>query len=462
MVKRLALWCAFLAAGALCQDKPIHLVAGFRPAPEPPELGAAGFLSPGHHERLRFGQLPEGIWITGLPPAVIALPASELAPIPSPAKYTRFGREVPAADDKDWLNRADQRRALLRQLVSPRFELRGRTYVETRSTQAAKALGPGDESLIPRSVPERVGYEDRPGNGVLIPWNALPPRSDLLLETVAIQIVTASSEAFSYVIHLGRPRQFYYSPCHLPLTTIVHGDLRPGFFLPQPSDLLDTIYGWEDPTVWIPEPALMLHSQKAHLTQLGEDEWLCGPLLKYRRGAAETAVGELWREHQFDPALDTPAQAGVSTDAAGFEAVRLPGNRGFLAISRPRRHSYGGGWGRCTDQAVSWSVFHFDSLPPTPGVTYGHFKFVQGRVGLRIDCDQPNEPKDYEVQFSPDLQTIIEFEGYGDSWGESIDHKSLVWRTRTLTWKNGAFVQSAWHPSVQPLASALRRKELRW
>ena len=84
---------------------------------------------------------------------------------------------------------------------------------------------------------------------VAISWNALPPRSDLLLETVAIQIVTASSEAFSDVIHLGRPRQFYYSPCDLPLTTVVekfnatHGDLRPGFFLPQPSDVLDTIYG---------------------------------------------------------------------------------------------------------------------------------------------------------------------------------------------------------------------------
>ncbi len=179
-------------------------------------------------------------------------------------------------------------------------------------------------------------------------------------------------------------------------------------------------------------PALMLQSQKAPFNPLGEDEWLCGPLLKYRRGAAETAIGERWGPGQFDPSLDSPSQAGVSIDVAGFEAVRLAGNRGFLAVSRQRRYSY------------------------------GHFKFVQGRVGLRIDYDQPNEPKDYEVQFSPDLQSIIEFEGYGDTWGESIDHKSIVRRTRTHTWRNGAFIQSAWCPSVQPRMSALRRKELRW
>ncbi len=43
MVKKLAIWCALLATGALCQDKPIHLVAGFRPAAEPPNSERRAF-----------------------------------------------------------------------------------------------------------------------------------------------------------------------------------------------------------------------------------------------------------------------------------------------------------------------------------------------------------------------------------------------------------------------------------
>ncbi len=60
--------------------------------------------------------------------------------------------------------------------------------------------------------------------------------SYLLLETVAIQIVTASSEAFSYVIHLGRQRQFssgrgpFSLSLQICLTLSMGGKTRPTGF----------------------------------------------------------------------------------------------------------------------------------------------------------------------------------------------------------------------------------------
>ncbi len=172
-----------LAGEIFSQTKPIHHVARFRAAPESPEVLSSVFPPAGTHGSLRFAQVPGGVWIAGEPPAAIALPASQLAPIPQPGLYTRFGRSELCQDTRgkcvDWIRRSERRRALLRQLVSRRFELRGQKYVETRSTQAARGLDPGDQALIPQGVPEVHTFGRM--YGVMIPWNALPPRSDLAL-----------------------------------------------------------------------------------------------------------------------------------------------------------------------------------------------------------------------------------------------------------------------------------------
>jgi hypothetical protein len=434
--------------------QPIHVVATLTETPG---------------QSLAFQQVPEGVRIMSVadaPPTTIMLPANEMAKIPSPGMFTASGhrrltgRELCRGNSKGcdtWLGRAMTRHKLLGRLVSRRFELSGSAaYVETMSTRVAGQLAESDGALRPLAVP-LLSALSRGGFDVLIPWEAMPPQSSLRMESVSVRLIGgAGGRVTSYVVHLGNPRQHVYTPCHLPLTALIergdfpYAEYASAFYLPQLGDQLPVVYAWEDPWdgwEWS-QPALQLHRQPSMHTKVGEDAWICGPILKHRRGEAETSTGK-------PGAID-------KLDAGGFEVVRLPEpDAGFLALSRPRLHSFHllGVGGSCAGaETVSWWIHQVLPLPEQAGKHDGRVRTVLDRSFLRLRCAE-KEPVDYEVEFTPDLLTVTEYEAYRQVW--YLDGP-VTWRTRTFIWRDGKYAASAWKASPAPASSALRRKQRRW
>lgn len=447
-----------LLAISVCAAQPLRVVAALGDAPVFVSAHAFAFL-----------QAREGIRLVSLteaPPAAILLPANELAELPSVGALTRFGRQSPTAGQSPeefcsapsfdfienceaWLIKATERRRLLTRLVSRRFELRGGSkYVETLSVNAARQLTASDRALSPHGAPllgPRGPAVSSSGFDLLIPWEALPPQSSLRMESVSLHIVKAGGAGVaSFAIRLAAPRHYVVSPCHLPLVALIgeypFQELVKAFYLPQLGGQLDTVYAWKDPAVvydWS-KPALAIHQQPVQYIEAGANEWLCGPLLTYRRGAAANSNSK-------------PGTAGLD----GFTVVRLPDpSSGFLALTPPRQHHFKrfGIGGPCAGApVVSWRLDHVVPLNELTGKDKPRVRQVLQR-SVRMGCDE-EEPIDYEVEFSPDLLTATEYEGHS----RNSFSPDLAWRARPLKWKDGGYKEGLWEDSPPPVSSAKRR-----
>lgn len=430
-----------------------------------PRTARATYAESPELERLPgFKQVPAGVWITGPlpPPAVISLPANQLAPLPLPGVSSRWGRltiqpEQSAGDFcrghqgpcAEWVAPARERRRRLAQLVSPLFELREDRYVETRARAAAQQLLPDDAALIPRDAPRL--HTTGSAFGILIPWSALPPRSGFRLDRISISWThTAKGPWQHFTLVLERPREFHYGRCDLPPLVPVERsnqpprEYSPGFYLPQAELELDTIWAWRDPDdFWLwKTPALLPFAQNAASVQLESTPgWICWPLLKF----VNTRTGQ---STQLASLSNAP---GPHADLEGFTiAPPLPDGR-IQLLSRPRRHVYGGhSLGYCGgSDAVSWKIISL--LPERPALQTAAERY------LRLACDS-GEPVDYEVEFSPDLKTITEYEALGLPYQRSKAH----WRSRTIVWRDGRYREGPWRSVTKPAQSALERKDKRW
>ena len=451
-----------LLALSVCAAQPLRVVAA---------LGDAPVFGSGH--AFAFLQAREGIRLVSLteaPPAAILLPANELSELPSVAVLTWPGRQSPAADQtpeefcmtpffvekgcQAWLARAVERRSLLARLVSRRFELRaGSSYVETLSTNAARQLTKSDSALRPRGIPllrRRGPTASSSGFDLLIPWEALPPQSSLRMESVSLHIVRAGGAGVApFAIRLAAPRQYVFSPCQLPLVAVI-GEYPfqawpKAFYLPQLNHELNVVYTWEDPTDsydWS-QPALALHRQPANYVKIGAGEWICGPIPTYYR--ATNSQSQLRRN---------PPSPFDKTGVDGFQIVRLPDpSAAFVVLTPPRVHGFkpfGVGGACAATTVVSWRL---DQILPIAGATIGDRRTASSIArSVRFRCNE-EEPNDYEVEFSPDLLTVTEYEGYP----QTRFSEDLVWRTRPIWWKDGNYKEGLWEDSPPPVSSIWRR-----
>ena len=169
--------------------------------------------------------------------------------------------------------------------------------------------------------------------------------------------------------------------------------------------------------------------------KVGEGEWICGPIPAYYRAAASKSELEHHRSSPFD-----------KTGVERFQIVRLPDpSTGFAVLTPPRVHSFkpfavGGVCAAAT--VVSWRL---DQI--LPGRTAS--SLVRS---VRLRCNE-DEPMDYEVEFSPDLLTVTEYEGYP----QTRPSEELVWRTRPIWWKDGKYKEGLWEDSPPPVSSTWRR-----
>lgn len=405
---------------------------------------------------LRFVQVHEGILIAGLPepPAELALPANELAPLPTPAKADRSEDRWGPADENSsaafcaaardaacpaWVEASWRRRRYLAQVLSPRYvlSLGKSSYREVRAAEAIKRLTSEDRVLLPAASP-RV----EEGRGVVIPWEAMPARSGARMDRVSVEIrERAGGHWQSYLVRLGEPRFFTYGPCNAPFevddTNFGPSGrlLRSGFYLPRAELKLDAILAWSDPHPWFwqtPSPRPLLQRATAiAVPGVDYEAWVCGPILSYARRSGEAGV--------VSARLPGFFMTGRETGFRVAKADASDGRQGLLVLAPPRMqtHSPYGFGGSCAGAAaVGWEVGYVDTHVPSVRLV---------RSGHQVVQCHPLDTKDYAVDIAEDLQTMVEYlqEGNGR------------WRSRKLTWTGRAYREGPWRPSGPAPATAL-------
>lgn len=405
-------------------------------------------------QSVRFQQLPDGLLIglrSGLP-ASISLPAVGLPQYPPLDVFTNFGIVGPepgqSAEEfcKDrgdscvnWFERSRQRQSLLAQLASRRFDLRDGEYRASDSAwQRLQPLIEGArerklfEGLRAPTVPRVIA--GLPYHAVLIPWEAFPPQFKLSFERAPVRLGAALYEVF-----FERPLEFRYGPCRLPLLAVTDRvyswEVTQGFYFPRRGEMIETVYGWSIPLSdrgWAPfaaspQPGM----QRSSFTRLGEDEYVCGPVLKYRKGEQESSIG--WRKDGY--------WQGLAMDDRGFQVFKLDDGQ-VLVLQKPAIHSFkvdGGGW--CgSAPVIRWKIYRF----------HGTSRTEAAGAEQRLYCD-PRDPGDYDVEFSPDLRTIHEYRAANDL------AEPGPWQGRTLEWDGGGYHVGPWRPLRTAAPKGFRR-----
>lgn len=301
------------------------------------------------------------------------------------------------AECRRWFQHQLDYREQLRQLMHRAWEITPSRVRELVSSRALEGL-PEEarekaSALVGGALPE-ASWSQVPGSGqafeILIAWDAFPPVEGLELKQLrfAFEVGAAPGtvDEVSYkVLDLAMPRRYSLTPCRYGLQNVLI-DNGPGIarrptssdarYLIQPGSSLDVRSVWvlDHETrgyLYFPEPTTLapaLYQATFFAHELGDDHWLCGPVIA---AATSSEVSETIELTRSGGALGN-AGADLILDSAEVHVRELP-DGAFLVTEGPLVYYSAYGSGQCgACPRVSLEVYRLEreGLRLTPLFAY--------------------------------------------------------------------------------------------
>ncbi len=271
----------------------------------------------------------------------------------------------------------------------------------------------------PSALPERrfqTGSDGSLNFEILVSWELFPPANRLTLETlrfrVDLQRLTASGTTAQTFYPGQRPSEdeplpsvgafapvaTRITPCGQPLVARdIYGLDQPGFyFLNHSLQVNETFFfdnyteRWRAPFPSKNETSPATFTYPFFAQELDKGEYLCGPVMSYRKGAIE---------RQFPIRLEPPREQVSFTPQRQFPIKRLPNGTRLIRYGPEQTSSPL--WGH------AWSVFRMKIFALTPALD------VQEVLELGAWFDDPHE---YQIEISDDWQVVKEYFETNGRW----------------------------------------------
>ncbi|MCU1235978.1 MAG: hypothetical protein JWP63_3945 [Candidatus Solibacter sp.] len=237
---------------------------------------------------------------------------------------------------------------------------------------------------------------------ISIPWEALPPTDRLRIESVrlavnVIEVDRAPRRPELPSVALNPPIELNFTSCHKALETSAG---KPAFALVASSSTAEGAFALENERTccgYSAAPDIAISPRIAPVENLvqriGLTEFLCGSPLSYRKGKVVTNASlELAPGSGFEPLEALPASLPSHRLPDGVRLFR----DGPLWAARQQTS------GECA--ACPWAHLLIFSLTPS------------GEIARALDLKERVDDFQYEVEVSPDWQTVTEFKKRDEVW----------------------------------------------
>lgn len=313
-----------------------------------------------------------------------------------------------------WIERQGPYRARLRRLFLRKWNITREGPQETYATAAFASLTVEQRKRLELLTPKGTIQSKLSATEfeLLIPWDAFPPVDRLRIERLGFQVdlrgrgyVRSTAAGFKGArynglppVRVSPPVVTRVTPCDLRLTAAnSYGELRPAYYFLNAALEARTVFLLQNDArgyQYAPDPDALspgIRITDYFVQELERGEFLCSPPLTYRKS------GELKELLPFNLTKGEPKKLPVVYLADGTRLLQDGPNVSYTEFGS-------GQCGACP--IVEFKIF---ALSATGTWTEAL------SLGTRIEIG------DYEIEVSPDLKNVKEFQEIDDRWS-SVTH----------------------------------------
>jgi len=374
------------------------------------------------------------------------------------AKTTSGASETDSEACKEFVRRQKNYRAYFSRLFARQWQLAPGIAVESFAVPAYQTIqerfrpgkdDPGDiypELLKPSGTPQAVfepmsdpaGYRFE----VLVPWKVFPPTNNETLRDMSVLVeayapagpgkkvgayaTSAPGRRYGNAttfnqIRFAEAREYELTPCDYELAGLdIHDKPTKGFFFPAERDTISDVFILENykrgyaygPTGLSPKT----RSTHFFAREVGEHEYVCGPILRHKQGDKVKDLEIAENEHTFQVVIE---------EEKGFDARKLS-DGALLVKDGPREEWSKYGSGQCGACPRAFARFY----TVTPADQIKRVFDVFDVIG--------NEISDMDIQVSPDWSRIGVYR-FASDWISGRQPTEPTWRDQFYCFKNGNY-----------------------